>query len=398
MAKLLDFEKCRRKDQLQSLSSSTAESLDLNSEYQLPRSIPQLDRLRGLAILLVLLDHIGSFVPSGLSRFFGQGWIGVDLFFVLSGFLITGVLWETQQSPNYFKQFYVRRILRIWPAYLLLLIFAFCILPLLRWTAGGLFLEIPKETLGVWAYLLMIQNFFGTSLILSPFLVITWSLAIEEQFYLVWPGVIRYATRKVILPCLAMAIFLLPLLRILAMHYGIEKFSIHSNPLTHADGLLCGAVIAIWLRSAKPKRRTLLLWGTVLLIVGIGAFVALHPRNDHPGFDSPFLYSSVALLSSGLLLVSLVSTNLGSILHRFFFMNRPLSFLGYISYSLYLYHYFILRSIVRSPVLARIDHWHHRYLTEWILELFGVGLSILLAWLSRVTIERAALSKKRIFD
>lgn len=378
--------------------SASVETLDLDAEYRLPRVIPQLDRLRGLAILLVLLDHIGSFVPSRLSHLFTQGWVGVDLFFVLSGFLITGILWETQHGPHYFKRFYVRRVLRIWPAYLLILIFAFCILPLLRWRVGGLFLEIPKETLGIWAYLLMIQNFFGNSLMFTPFLGVTWSLAIEEQFYLVWPGVLRFATQKVALPCLLVAILLSPVLRICAMHYGVQQIHIHNNPLTHADGLLCGAVIAIWLRSVKLKRRTLLLLGTALLVVGLVAFISFHPNNTSVLYNSPFLYSAVALLASGLLLVALVSENLGRILHRAFFMNRTLSFLGFISYSLYLYHFFILRSVVREPVLARIDRWHHRCLTEWLLELFGVALSIFLAWISRVTIERAALSKKAIFD
>jgi peptidoglycan/LPS O-acetylase OafA/YrhL len=152
----------------------------VNPEYNLPRNIPQLDRLRGVAILMVLMIHAEAVAPSALLGIINQGWIGVDLFFVLSGFLITGILWDTRDCKGYFKRFYGRRILRIWPAYTLILTFAFCIVPILKLTIGGLFLEISKEPLGIWAYLLMIQNLFAGSLRTSAFLAVTWSLAIEE--------------------------------------------------------------------------------------------------------------------------------------------------------------------------------------------------------------------------
>jgi len=382
---------------LQNRSTVPATSLDVNSEYLLPRSIPQLDGLRGLAILLVLIDHAGHIAPPALSRFVGQGWLGVDLFFVLSGFLITGILWDSRDSNKYFGRFYGRRVLRIWPAYTVLLIFAFGVLPLLRRFVGGPLMEIRREPLGLWAFLLMIQNLFASRLFQSPFLGITWSLAVEEQFYLAWPVVMRYASRTAALPGLLAGLLLTPIIRMWAMHRGISQMAIYASPLTHGDGLLCGAIVAIWLRSAKPRRRTLLLVGSVLLVGGVGFFLANLPNDVVNHYCSPFLFTNVALLSTGLLLVALTSENTGRTMHRFLFMNPWLSFLGFISYSLYLYHFFILRSSIRETVVARFDRWQHPYLTQCLLELCAIALSIVLAWISRVTLERAALARKGLF-
>jgi peptidoglycan/LPS O-acetylase OafA/YrhL len=372
-------------------------SRTLSSEYQLPRSIPQLDRLRGLAILLVLIFHAEPVAPSALVGVVHQLWLGVDVFFVLSGFLITGILWDTRDDKGYFGRFYGRRVLRIWPAYLLTLIFAFLVMPILKRIVGGPLMEIPKEALGLWPYLLMIQNLFAKALAASAILAVSWSLAIEEQFYLVWPAAIRYASRRVAQPILLGGLLLAPVLRLCAMHHGMPQVAIYYNPLTHGDGLLCGAIIAIWLRSARPKRGTLLLSGAALLLGGLGLFLLKLPSHVTSQYCSPLVFTAVALLSTGLLLVALVSENAGRLLHRFFFMNRTLSFLGFISYSLYLYHYFLFRLGVSEKLLARLDRWHSPNMTHVLMVVCGLGLSILLAWVSRVTLERAALSRKGIF-
>jgi peptidoglycan/LPS O-acetylase OafA/YrhL len=374
-----------------------ATSPSFSLEYQLSRSIPQLDRLRGLAILLVLIFHAEPVVPTVLVGVAHQLWLGVDVFFVLSGFLITGILWDTRDGKSYFGRFYGRRVLRIWPAYLLMLIFAFLAMPLLKMIAGGPLTEIPKETLRPWPYLLMIQNLFAKALASSAILAVTWSLAIEEQFYLVWPAAIRYASRGVALPLLLGSLLVAPLLRIWAMHCGVPQVAIYYNPLTHGDGLLCGAIIAIWLRSARPKRGTLMFLGTALLLGGIGLFLLKRPPHVTSQYCSPLVFTAVALLSTGLLLVALVSENAGQLLHRFFFMNRTLAFLGFISYSLYLYHFFLFRLGVSEKLLARLDRWNYPNTTHLLMLVCGLGLSILLAWISRVTLERAALSKRGVF-
>lgn len=114
------------------------------------KKIPQLDALRGLAVLLVLLHNTNIYPSWHLGFISDNGWMGVDLFFVLSGFLITGILLDTKQSAEYFKNFYARRCLRIWPLYYSALLFMFVILPLLRPTeAAAIF--APRSS-PWWAY------------------------------------------------------------------------------------------------------------------------------------------------------------------------------------------------------------------------------------------------------
>lgn len=377
---------------------NTQKNMTLNSYYRLPKVIPQLDRLRGLAIVMVLVYHIEPAIPHFFVAFTNSLWIGVDVFFVLSGFLITGVLWDSRTSHGYFRHFYGRRLLRIWPAYLSLISFAFCIVPIWKYVVGGPLMGIPKEPLGLWVYMLMVQNLYPRLLASSVILAVTWSLAIEEQFYIVWPAVIRFASSRRILPCLFAAIFLSPIIRVLSMRYGFSQFAIYSNPLTHGDGLLCGAIIAVWLRSSNPKRRTLLMLGGALFLVGLAAFLSAQPPHVMSQYCSPLVFTSVAIFSSGLLLISLVSENLGSIAHRFIFMNPMLSFFGFISYGLYLYHYIITKIGMSEKLLQIVDRWHQPILTHALMVTGASGISILLAWGSRVTIERIALSKKGLFD
>lgn len=152
------------------------------------RIIPELDGVRGVAILLVLLFHLKRhlavyflvpriFVPLEI------GWSGVDLFFVLSGFLITSILLRTKGTPNYFGSFYGRRVLRIFPLYYAALFFFFFIE--LPWQQhAGRWLDIsPAEQSWYWSYL---ANWRNISVTINP-LSHLWSLSIEEQFYAFWP-------------------------------------------------------------------------------------------------------------------------------------------------------------------------------------------------------------------
>jgi peptidoglycan/LPS O-acetylase OafA/YrhL len=208
---------------------------------------------------------------------------------------------------------------------------------------------------------------------------------------------IRYASRRVALACLLAGFIVAPLVRLWAMDRDISQIAIYMNPLTHCDGLLCGAMVAIWLRPATPRRATLLLAGVMLLLVGLGLFLPLRPYRVTSQYCSPLVFTAVALVSTGLLLIALVSERTGHFLHRFFFMNRTLAFFGFISYGLYLYHFFIIRVGVSEKLMTKLDRWHHPYLTHALMSSFVVGLSVAIAWISRVTVERAALSRKALF-
>jgi peptidoglycan/LPS O-acetylase OafA/YrhL len=194
--------------------------------------IPELDGIRGVAILLVLTRHFGILVPDGgLSRFVpslvGLGATGVDLFFVLSGFLITGILIRTKESTHYFRNFYLRRILRIFPLY-----FAFL--------AVYFFLHPYVEQWRYWAYLSNWRTDFGGE---EHALGHLWSLAVEEQFYLLWPLLVWLCpTRRLAWLCAA-----LPLL---SATLRLAGHSLNYDVLYHVtvfrlDGLGIGGLIAV---------------------------------------------------------------------------------------------------------------------------------------------------------
>ena len=156
-----------------------------------PKHLYALDGVRGIAILLVLFCHFFFIsTPSNLYEFVLQklgdyGNLGVDLFFVLSGFLITGILMDTKGKENYFKNFIIRRSLRIFPLYYFVLIIIFLIMPLFSIFNGPLMDRVLEGEVYAWTYT---YNFFiAEKQSWPPFIGHFWSLAVEEQFYLVWP-------------------------------------------------------------------------------------------------------------------------------------------------------------------------------------------------------------------
>src|SRR5208283_5957430 len=154
------------------------------------QKIPELDAIRGLAVLLVLLHNTDQYPSFHLQWISANGWMGVDLFFVLSGFLITGILFDAKKSERYFRNFYARRCLRIWPLYYSVLFFMFVVVPVLRPSQAHAVFEARSSPW--WAYPVFLQNFLIPipSMAIGP-LGVTWSLAVEEQFYLFWPLVVK---------------------------------------------------------------------------------------------------------------------------------------------------------------------------------------------------------------
>jgi peptidoglycan/LPS O-acetylase OafA/YrhL len=273
-------------------SLPTRNAAKLGSGY-----IPPLDGLRGIAILAVLLGHLQPRLPAlHFIKFVEQyNFAGVDLFFVISGFLITGILLDSVGSAHYFRNFYVRRVLRIWPLYFALLAFVFVLLPLLMPGERGRIFALSHP----WqSYLVFAQNFFVHALGIMP-LFVTWSLAVEEQFYLVWPLVIFVLPRRM-LPAFLIAVALLsPLVRAFAQMHGVTAETIYTCTIFRLDSICAGALLGVWLRSKTFSRTS-----AIRILMGItaagfvGCFITLAWLWARP-LCAYLRYSAVSILFLG---------------------------------------------------------------------------------------------------
>ena len=179
---------------------------------RLPTHIPVLDGLRGIAILMVLLSHVidGRAANHGLGgqliRLTQFGWVGVDLFFALSGFLITGILVDSRHRPHHFRNFYARRTLRIFPLYYGVLFVVFAAVPLFGKTSSAAFQLLQHRQAWLWFYGSNVYcAFTATWPFASPWVWMGhfWSLAVEEHFYLIWPAIVFLCptSRRLITVC-----------------------------------------------------------------------------------------------------------------------------------------------------------------------------------------------------
>src|SRR6266852_6534903 len=228
------------------------------------QKVPQLDAVRGVAILLVIFHNASGKFPSlHLQGLFANGWMGVDLFFVLSGFLITGILLDTKQSEGYLKNFYARRCLRIWPLYYSLIFFMFAVLPFLSHSEGHTVFERSSPW---WAFPLFLQNFliFPVSTAAAGPLGVTWSLAIEEQFYVVWPLVVRFCSYAQLRRIAIAVICLSPALRFYLSRHHVD---LYTNVFCRLDGLMAGAFLALVVRGENflPSKFIKRAWISLLL-------------------------------------------------------------------------------------------------------------------------------------
>jgi peptidoglycan/LPS O-acetylase OafA/YrhL len=295
--------------------------VDIERPNWLPSYIPELDGLRGIAVLAVVIYHChprlaGTWIY-GASLW---GWAGVNLFFVLSGFLITSILLGSREKPHYFRNFYGRRVLRIWPVYVLVLVVVYLEAP---WFIGPTILEAVKAAPWL-AYVFFVQNLFHLSL--PPALGQTWSLAIEEQYYFVWAPAVRFVKRPWMLACaLGAAVIASPLVRHANLHWMTP-----THTLIHLDGIAWGSLLALGLLTLKWSRGVWLALG--LSGMGLGFAAAATVAGG-----TAYLDSALAVGFAGTVLAAIASTGarnpLSAALRR-----GPLKFYGRISYGLYMIH------------------------------------------------------------
>jgi peptidoglycan/LPS O-acetylase OafA/YrhL len=304
-----------------------------------------LDGLRGIAILMVVTYHY--FAPAAI---FSLGWTGVDLFFVLSGFLITGKLCSSLQASGYFRNFYRNRILRIVPLYYAVLgVFYVC----LTWLVRAEHLKNIGFYGQHWmSFLLFTENwsFLIHGNPTDPYLQHFWSLAVEEQFYLVWPLVVLgFAQRKSFLKVLFGLFCLALILRGACDAWcgsRIPTGMYYLNPFFKMDSFVAGGIVYVVIyRNLKILPRLFhVLWGTALAALALIIYAYRscsmqgNPALDLTGF------SLIAVLYACLLYRSLAP---GAPLWVRFLSLKPLRFIGRVSYGLYIFHW---------PVLLIFEH------------------------------------------
>ena len=352
--------------------------------------IPELDGLRGTAILLVFISHyLGGSGHLHLSPWLRHlfavtsiGWSGVDLFFVLSGFLIGGILIDARDSPHYFRAFYMRRVHRILPIYYLWILLYAVIVTVALVGGPNPFSILPRDLQQIPIQMLFLQNFEFT---LFPFqhawFLVTWSLAVEEQFYIFAPPLIRFLSPRRLLHVLAGAMIVAPIFRFAVFRYWSPgTFAAAFLLPGRADTLALGVLLAIaWrnpsFRSFLDRRRHALQLTLLILFLGLCASLPWMV-GDISLFRATIGYSWMAVLYGCLLLLVLSQTHgwLAAIMRW-----KPLRSLGAVSYCVYLIHLTILY-LAHRLILHGYPQFH---------SLQGIAVTVLAAV---ITLAWAALS------
>jgi len=351
--------------------------------------MPELDTIRGIAVLGVFLLHGFSWQYGGLrfgtlARIFltatQPGWIGVNLFFVLSGFLITGILLDSKGRPHFYRRFYTRRALRILPAYYSLLI----LLLLLRLSSFG-FVGLS------FVYLANVTNLFGVACGYGPL----WSLAVEEHFYIFWPAVVRNLTSARLAAVSIAIVMFVPVLRAVCFYLGLGKDGLAWYTWFVADGLAAGSLLAIVLRTSITREQVTQLCGGLLasgILLGVlGWPLGIATRERLPG--AALQHTTINIFFTGVLLLFLLA---GSGSRRHYVNNPMLRFFGYISYGLYLDHLLAFRMYDRVcarywPGLVPSDERFELVLLKFAL---AGGVAVGVAYLSRKYFEERFLRLK----
>jgi peptidoglycan/LPS O-acetylase OafA/YrhL len=347
---------------------------------------PALDGLRGVAILLVVLYHNFGFIKQS---FFG--WLGVDLFFVLSGFLITDILLKTLGQANYLRNFYLRRILRIFPLYYLTLVLFLFVLPPL--TSEKIEWTYYQENQGYfWIYLqnwLFIFRNPANADILNHY----WSLAVEEQFYIFWPLVVLLLKKtRWLLIFISLLLLSLVLFRFLLWILEIENIAYYNlYTFTRIDGICIGCIVALLVHmnfTIIRRYTTGIVLAFALINFGFYFF------NRFYDFSFPYLalvgYSTFGMMF-GLLVYEAVSRETRLI--NYIFNIRLLKFFGRISYGLYIFHWPVYLLANAYLLVFAKDHLP-TLIAQVSVSLIAVVIAVAISWFSFRYFEKYFLKLK----
>lgn len=363
------------------------------------RHIPALDGIRGVAIASVLAYHLldannlprAGLVIRLLAQLREAGWIGVDLFFVLSGFLITGILYNTRSGQHYFRNFYARRALRIFPLYYgVLLVMAVAVL-----LAGCHLLS------GYWILATYTSSLIGANYSDCRWLNLNhfWTLSVEELFYCIWPAVVYMAKtpRRILWAAVAGSLFSICLRAcfVFGGAFSRDVFIVYSFGPARLDSLLIGAMLAISLRTRA--RQHVLRFAPFVLATGLIALILLLWHNPMLSWAAgPFwsigLYDLLAITFAALIASALQPGWIERAMAL-----RGLRFLGRYSYGMYVFHY-ILVGLLDLRLRAALRAWTGSLL--WSIVATGVILFAITLALSIVSFhayEKHWLLLKRRF-
>jgi peptidoglycan/LPS O-acetylase OafA/YrhL len=360
--------------------------------------LPALDGLRGAAILLVLIVHASVFFNTKTNIDFivlslaKLGQYGVDLFLVLSGFLITRILLTTKEEKSFFRNFFVRRSLRIFPLYFAFLFIFLVIFPefLPQPLAQRVSPNLGGDEPFVWLYLTNVLIWLrGEQLDVMNHL---WSLALEEQFYLIWPVVVFFVAKGKLTWISAALMGIAIVARASFWMNESPSTSLSFSPLTRLDGLAVGTALAVFM-SGNASRVVKRAWPWVCVVAPC-CFVGLEVCRHLWSIEYPreiLSFSVVALFCGSLLVAAIHHPIAGGLLS-----NKALRFLGKYSYAIYLFHWPIFQMAVTWPQRLA-DYFGSQALGCLVfLILFG-GLSVVIAMASWYCFERHFLKLKDYF-
>jgi peptidoglycan/LPS O-acetylase OafA/YrhL len=370
---------------------------------------PALDGLRGIAILLVMVFHFGWAKPAVgiaaklLVTFTNFGWTGVDLFFVLSGFLITGILIDSKGDPHYFRNFYGRRVLRIFPLYYGVLVLTLLVLPhVVSYDAPGMQRVLHAQG-WLWAYSANISVALNHGVwIWNPAwlrLGMLWSLAVEEHFYFVWPLLVFVVSRGALLRTSLAMVLLAPLVRGVALRAGVHPETVYCLTPFRADDLAMGGLLAVVFRSPTllARVRRWIPWA----LLGSGAIlVALTLRRRFLQHIDPLVeivgFAALAC-GYGAVLLAAVTGSASSRLTRV--LSHPrLMFFGKYSYGAYLLHELLRPAFMRFFPVETLEVWTHSEVLGFVLHaVLGTVITFAAAVVSFRFYEKPFLRLKRYF-
>lgn len=368
------------------------------------KHIPILDGIRAYAVLMVCIVHFfqvdesslydtNQYLGVFLFKFSQIGLKGVELFFILSGFLITGILINSKKSPNFFKTFYLRRFIRIFPLYYFVLAISFLVLPYFINvdTAGK---DVIKQQAWLWTYTSNLSGFFNQSSwdasLNFPSFGHFWSLCVEEHFYIFWPFLIYFSSEKwltrIMWSLVALSVFSVIFVYVFGDLIPVLKWS-----TIRCSGVLSiGGLISYYRQNTLQYNRIIKISKKLILPFGILFVLVNFIPRIYEIHDVLTFYTSV-LFFVFVLVISLEENKIMSNL----FNHKSLYFIGKISYGIYVYHG-LLRPYFKTYIYENMQQYiNNGIVCSLLFTGIATSISIVIAWISWQLIESPVLKLKK---